>query len=337
MSGRGSSGKKLPIGIIAGIIVLTVVLVELFGPVNTTPDSTPVTASPSPANTVSSVGSTGTAQTIAPGFSPAPVAGSGGKLVVYALDVGQGDCFLLVSPSGMTMLIDAGESKNSDNISEFLIDSSISCLDVVVATHPHSDHIGAMAEIIDEFDVGTVYMPQAAHDTKTYERLIASINENDIELIEAWGGEDSYIEWDESCPVQLLSPLRGGEYSSFNDWSIMLRVEYGKDSMLFTGDAETHAESFAMYNLPESCFDATVLKVGHHGSTTSSSSGFLSAVSPEVAIISVGEDNDYGHPDPSTLEKLRLVGAEVYRTDQCGNIRLIFDGSEVSIETHYQP
>lgn len=315
MSGRSSSGKKSLIGIIVGILVLTAALIKLINAAGTSSDPVSATVSPNPSDIVS----------------------PGDKLMIYALDVGQGDCFVLVSPSGMTMLIDTGESENADTISAFLTDSSISCLDVVVATHPHSDHIGAMAEIIDEFDVGTVYMPQSTHDTKTYERLIASISENDVELAEAWGGTDSYIEWDERCTVQILSPLHGGEYSNFNDWSIMLRVEYGENSMLFTGDAETHAESFAMYNLPESCFDATVLKVGHHGSTTSSSSGFLSAVSPEIAIISVGEGNDYGHPDPSTLEKLRLIGADVYRTDQCGNICLIFDGSKVSIETHYQP
>ncbi len=314
MSGHSSSGKKSLIGIIAGLLVLAATLIKLINSASTSPDFASASFSPNPS-----------------------IVSPGGRLMIYALDVGQGDCFLLVSPSGMTMLIDTGEAENADAISAFLTDSSITCLDVVVATHPHSDHIGAMAEIIDAFDVGTVYMPQATHDTKTYERLIASISENDVELTEAWGGTDSYIEWDDSCPVQILSPLHGGEYSNFNDWSIMLRVEYGESSMLFTGDAETHAESFAMYNLPESCFDATVLKVGHHGSTTSSSSGFLSAVSPEIAIIPVGEGNDYGHPDPSTLEKLRLVGADVYRTDQCGNICLIFDGSKVSIETHYQP
>lgn len=316
MSGRGSSIKKPFIGLIIGLVLLTASLIKLVLPGDAVQDPAPSAVSPS---------------------QSAAVAAPCADLNVYALDVGQGDCFVLVSPEGMTMLIDAGEAENSEAICGFLTDCDIASLDVMVATHPHSDHIGAMAEIIEEFDVDAVYMPQVANDTETYERLIDSIEQNGVDLIEAWGGVDAYIDWGESCRVQVLSPLEDGEYSDMNDWSIMLRVEYGENSMLFTGDAHTHAESFAMYSLPEECFDATVLKVGHHGSTTSSSTGFLSAVSPEIAIIPVGADNEYGHPDPSTLDKLRLLGAEIYRTDQCGNIRLIFNGSDVRVEPNYKP
>lgn len=255
-----------------------------------------------------------------------------GDLRVYAIDVGQGDSFLLISPMGRTMLIDSGESNQDEVVISFLRDRGVEKVDIVVASHPHTDHIGSMASILDEFETDRILLPEVDYPTNTYTNLLETIDDKKIERVYAWSGD--IIEWDSLCKVTVLSPVAGGEYSNadMNEWSIMLRVEYGDTSMLFTGDAETHSEQLAMFSNSAYLFDADVLKVGHHGSDTSSSSAFLEAVSPEYAIISVGEENTYGHPRAEVLEKLQIIGAEVYRTDILGSIEIILDGKEITIQ-----
>ena len=254
-------------------------------------------------------------------------------LSVYAIDVGQGDAFLLVSPNGKTMLIDAGEAKTQKKVQAFLESKNISSLDIAVATHPHSDHIGAFPWLFDRFDVGKLLMPDVESSSGTYKNFMQSVKAHDIDYYAVWCGDT--VEWDKDCTVTILGPVEGIEYSAddMNEWSIMMRVEYKGTSMIFTGDAEAHSEQAALLFNDKELFDADVLKVGHHGSAYSSTQGFLDAVSPEYAVISAGKDNKFGHPHAETLLKFEMMDTAVYRTDINGNITIILDGENVRIIT----
>ena len=233
---------------------------------------------------------------------------NGGVLSAWFIDVGQGDCIFLESPSGKTMLIDSGESKYYDDINEFLTGKGVEALDVVIATHPHSDHIGGMQNIIQDYSIGAFYMTDAVHTTATFERMLDALEDNNVAVYQAVAVEKPFIEWDPGVEVRILSPFEDADYKDLNDESIMIRVKYGDTSILFTGDAESGAENIAMSRLPASLFKADVLKLGHHGSSTSSGEAFLNAVSPQIAVGMMGKDNKYGHPHQETVDLLKRLG-----------------------------
>ena len=252
-----------------------------------------------------------------------------GEMQIFALDVGQGDSFFIISPNGKTMLIDSGESSNSKQIEQFIREKGVRQLDVVVGSHTHSDHVGSMPYLLDAFDVGKYVMPEAGLETRIQKRINAVLEEKDIPC-----RAGDLIDWDSDCKVTVLSPVpEFDEYSKtdWNEWSLIIRAEYANHSMIFTGDATVRSEQAAMLNNEKYLFDADVLKVPHHGSTTSSSLGFLEAVSPEYAIISVGKGNSYGHPDYDTIQKLKQVNAEIYRTDELGTINIVFSADDIKI------
>lgn len=255
-----------------------------------------------------------------------------GEMQIFALDVGQGDSFFIISPNGKTMLIDSGESSNSKQIEQFIREKGVRQLDVVIGSHTHSDHVGSMPYLLDAFDVGKYVMSEAGLETRIQKRINAVLEEKDIPCSYVWAGD--VIDWDSDCKVTVLSPVpEFDEYSKtdWNEWSLIMRVEYANHSMIFTGDATVRSEQAAMLNNEKYLFDADVLKVPHHGSTTSSSLGFLEAVSPEYAIISVGKGNSYGHPDYDTIQKLKQVNAEIYRTDELGTINIVFSADDIKI------
>ena len=265
-----------------------------------------------------------------------------GEMQIFALDVGQGDSFFIISPNGKTMLIDSGESSNSKQIEQFIREKGVRQLDVVIGSHTHSDHVGSMPYLLDAFDVGKYVMSEAGLETRIQKRINAVLEEKDIPCSYVWaecvpfgyGTIWSVIDWDSDCKVTVLSPVpEFDEYSKtdWNEWSLIIRVEYANHSMIFTGDATVRSEQAAMLNNEKYLFDADVLKVPHHGSTTSSSLGFLEAVSPEYAIISVGKGNSYGHPDYDTIQKLKQVNAEIYRTDELGTINIVFSANDIKI------
>ncbi len=265
--------------------------------------------------------------------TPKPQLPSGKTLDIYVLDVGQGDSIFLRSPSGKTMLVDAGESFMYERVDEFLQNQAVKKLDIVVGTHPHADHIGAMEEIVTHYTIGAYCMPDAQNQTQMFENLLDALTEQDINVKQAAGGKTSTINWDEDVEVNILSPLPGVEYDNLNDWSVMLHVQYGDTSILLTGDAESFAEKAALKALPEDYFRATVLKVGHHGSSTSSSDAFLDAVDPEIAVVSLGKDNEYGHPHKEVVEALEARDITLYRTDTAGTIHIALDGEGYTVET----
>ena len=253
-----------------------------------------------------------------------------GTLEVYFFDVGQGDSELIRLPGGENILIDAGTSSTEDELVGELRSLGAETLDLVVATHPHADHIGGMAAVIVAFDVRQVVMPRISESdtptTKTYENLLQSIADKGLTITPAEPGDELLSSG--GAVLTVLAP-NGEDYGDLNNYSVVLRLTYGEDSFLFTGDAEEASEE-EMLSL-DWPLTATVLKCGHHGSETSTSPAFLDAVSPQYAVISCGVDNDYGHPDAVTLEKLEAAGAEVFRTDLQGSILASTDGSGVTM------
>ena len=253
-----------------------------------------------------------------------------GTLEVYFFDVGQGDSELIRLPGGENILIDAGTSSTEDELVGELRSLGAETLDLVVATHPHADHIGGMAAVIDAFDVRQVVMPRVSESdtptTKTYENLLQSIADKGLTITPAEPGDELLSSG--GAVLTVLAP-NGEDYGDLNNYSVVLRLTYGEDSFLFTGDAEEASEE-EMLSL-DWPLTATVLKCGHHGSETSTSPALLDAVSPQYAVISCGVDNDYGHPDAVTLEKLEAAGAEVFRTDLQGTILASTDGSGVTM------
>ena len=253
-----------------------------------------------------------------------------GTLEVYFFDVGQGDSELIRLPGGENILIDAGTSSTEDELVGELRSLGAETLDLVVATHPHADHIGGMAAVIDAFDVRQVVMPRISESdtptTKTYENLLQSIADKGLTITPAEPGDELLSSG--GAVLTVLAP-NGEDYGDLNNYSVVLRLTYGEDSFLFTGDAEEASEE-EMLSL-DWPLTATVLKCGHHGSETSTSPAFLDAVSPQYAVISCGVDNDYGHPDAVTLEKLEAAGAEVFRSYLQGTILASSDGSGVTM------
>ena len=280
-------------------------------------------------------GSAGSAQPSAePTPSPEPA------LDIYVIDVGQGDCIFLRSPNGKTMLVDAGESTALYSVRSFLKQMKIKHLDAVIATHPHSDHIGGMAGVLGTVDVDTFYMPDVIGDSSDYADMTAALNKQDIKVSKLSVESTPEIHWDDDVTIEVLNPFEDVAYTGLNDYSAIFRVKFGSTSMLFTGDAEgpgtLTAEYAALARFTPDKLKCTVLKVAHHGSLSSTSDAFLAAADPDYAVISVGKNNDYGHPHTSTLNKLKNAGAEIFRTDELGTIHISMDGEKVEI-TPYRP
>ncbi len=237
---------------------------------------------------------------------------------IHFIDVGQGDSTFIELGNGQTMIIDAGNPNNASQIISYIKELGYSYIDYVVATHPHSDHIGGMQAVIRTFDIGDMYMPGQAHTSVTFENLVDTIAEENITLHRAKAGV--YILNDEKIKIDILAPF-DEEYSNLNNCSAVVRVKYGNTVALFTGDAEQQIES----KILNSGIDADILKVGHHGSDTASSGSFISAVTPKMAIISCGKSNSYGHPHYETLARLDNAGADIYRTDEVGTVIVTAD------------
>lgn len=246
------------------------------------------------------------------------------NLTVNFLDVGQGDSILL-EYNGKTMLIDAGEQDQGSEVSAYLRGHNISSLDYVVATHPHSDHIGGMDEILNEFQVHHFIDSGFPHSSKTYENMLTIIDKNIIPFEVAKRGEE--IEFDPAIEVKVLNP--GSEYSDeLNENSVVLKVSYGEVSFLFMGDAGLETEEKLMdagYDM-----DSEILKAGHHASRSGSGEIFVSLVNPEISIIEVGAGNNYGHPHAEVRERLQKT-SRVFRTDLDGTIVVTTDGSTYAV------
>ncbi|MBZ9608614.1 MBL fold metallo-hydrolase [Clostridium estertheticum] len=246
-----------------------------------------------------------------------------GELKVHYIDVGQADSILLQQGSN-SMLIDAGNNADSELVKKYIADQGITNLDFLVGTHPHEDHIGGLDYVINSFKIGKIYMPKAISTTKTFQDVVNAIKNKGMKATVPTPGE-SFKLGEATCTI--LAP-NGTGYKDTNNDSIVIKVSFGGNSFLFTGDAEDVSENEMLsknYDLK-----ADVLKVGHHGSKSSTTQGFLDKVSPKYAVVSVGKGNDYGHPVQSTMDKFKNKNIAVYRTDENGSIIATSNGKDVS-------
>lgn len=246
-------------------------------------------------------------------------------LKVHYLDVGQGDSIFVELPNNETMLIDAAESYQSENIINYLKNLNYQKIDYVIGTHPHTDHIGGLKDIINTFEIGKIYMPKVISTTKTYESLLMAIKDKNLKINTAKAGT-SIIDTD-ALKINILAP-NNSIYTELNNYSVVTKITYGTTKFLFMGDAEKLSENEIKENLT-----ADVIKIGHHGSNTSSSIDFIKKVNAKYGIISVGLNNKYNLPKEETITNWENYGTKIYLTSTNGTIRASSDGTNIKIES----
>lgn len=245
------------------------------------------------------------------------------ELNIFYLDVGQGDS-TFITINGCNMLIDSGNDQDGYYIVQFLKAQNIDKIDYFILTHCDEDHIGGAYKVLDELQIGTLYMPSKENDTQTYERLLKAIERNNVNIntnLKA-SKETQYAIGNANWKVLSVDAK-----NNLNDSSIVIELAYGNTKYLFMGDATTKVEEMVEWN------EVDVLKVAHHGSNSSTSKQFLEKVKPKYAIISVGRDNSHNLPDIDIVERLKNNNIKIYRTDKSNTIWLTSDGTEINIES----
>ena len=246
-----------------------------------------------------------------------------GELQVYYIDVGQADSILIINKED-AMLIDAGNNEDGEDVVNFIKDKGITKLDYVVGTHPHEDHIGGLDDVINSnIEIENVLMPKIETTTKTFEDVVDAISNKGL-TVKAPSKGDTFTLGDSNLEVMTDSIL---DEDNLNLSSITLRLQYGNNSFLFMGDSEKENEKTITWPKTD------VLKVGHHGSDTSSSEEFLNEVKPSISIIMAEKGNSYGLPKEEIVERLENVGSKVYRTDENGTIEVTSDGNNINVTT----
>lgn len=250
-----------------------------------------------------------------------------GNLKIHFIDVGQADS-ILITEGENSMLIDAGTNEAGKTVVDYIKSQSIDNFDYVIGTHPHEDHIGGLDNVIDNFAISTLLLPKVTSNTKTFKDVVNSAKSKNLKLTVPKVGNTYRLG---KATFEILAP-NSEDYESTNNYSVVVKIIYGNNKFLFTGDAEYVSE----YEILDNNIDisADVLKVGHHGSYTSTSDKFLNAVKPKYAVICVGRDNRYNHPVKSVMEKLKKNNIDVYRTDECGNIVLTSDGENITFNVN---
>ena len=247
-------------------------------------------------------------------------------LEVHFIDVGQGDS-ILIEAGPNSMLIDAGENNKGSDVVNYLQQHNITDLDYVIGTHPHSDHIGGLDTVINSIPVDNVIMPDVAHTTQTFEDILDSLEKNDLHITKPEVGTSYQLG---AATFTIIAP-NSNEYEDMNDYSVGIKLTYGNNSFLFTGDASSTSEEEMLQN--DIDLTADVIKLSHHGSSTGSMDPFLEEVNPSYAVICVGEDNEYGHPHTEVLQSILNRRIKLYRTDKQGSVVFTSDGNTISVNT----
>ncbi|MEY8253809.1 ComEC/Rec2 family competence protein [Clostridium perfringens] len=250
-----------------------------------------------------------------------------GMSVTY-LNVGQGDSEL-IQVNGINMLIDAGTNAGANDLVKDLKNRGIKTIDIAIATHPHEDHIGGMDEVLENFDVKSFYAPKVAHTTKTYENMLKAVKNEGLKIKQI--KEGTKIDLGKDTEVQVYSPVKS-QYEELNNYSPVMKISYGQNSFMFTGDAESLVEKEILNENKD--LKADVLKLGHHGSHSSTSEEFFKAVDPSIAIVSCAKDNKYGHPHKETMSNLKKAGITVYETFRDGDITISSNGKKLDVKLH---
>lgn len=244
-------------------------------------------------------------------------------LKVYYIDVGQADAIMIENENEF-MVIDGGNNNDGPLLVKYYQSLGITDFKYVIGTHPHEDHIGGLDDIIDNFNVGTIYIPDAITTTQTFEDLLDAIERKNM-TYEVPNIDNTFTLGDATLKIIYT----GTDTTDLNNTSIVLKMTYGKDTFLFTGDATDTTEK----KILNKDIEAEVLKVGHHGSKYSSTTEFLKKVNPKYAIISVGKNNNYGHPAINTISKLNKLNIETHRTDEEGTIIIESNGNGIKISS----
>lgn len=245
------------------------------------------------------------------------------NLTVHFLDVGQGDSTFIVFPDRKTILIDAGEGQYGDTIVNYIKSHGYSKIDYLIATHPHADHIGGITKVLEILPIGSIYIPNTTTTTQTFTDLLTAIKNKGLKINIAKAGVS--IVNSDGISVSIIAP-NSSSYEDLNNYSAVIKLKFNNNSFLFMGDAEELSEAEITANVK-----ADVIKIGHHGSQSSTGDEFLNRVLPRYAIISVGADNSYGHPSQITIDKLNKAGVNTYRTDQDGTVVFESDGTSISV------
>ncbi len=252
-----------------------------------------------------------------------------GVIQIHFLDVGQGDSILITSDDGV-ILIDSSLKNTSvtKDICDYIQELGIKEIDYFILTHPHADHIGGAPTIINTFEIKNIIMPDCAATTKIFEETLDAIEERNVNLLEAVSGDEYSIN---SLKFKILAP-NSDSYSETNDYSVVIRLSFGEASAIFTGDAEELSEKEILSRYSAKELKSDLLKVGHHGSSSSSSIAFLRAISPKYAVMSLGKDNSYGHPHKEIINRLEDMDITYFRTDIDGTVVFSCDGKTFTKE-----
>lgn len=244
-----------------------------------------------------------------------------GNLVVEFIDVGQADC-IFISSNGHNALIDAGNEEDGTKLVNYFNKLGIKDFDLVMGTHPHEDHIGGLDDIINNFNVHSVYLPNVTTTTKTFDNLLTAIEKNNLNI--SIPKENETINIGEATLKMIYS---GTNEDDLNSTSIISKLSFGKYSFLFTGDTTSSIEQ----EILNKNIKADILKVAHHGSPYSSTNNFLATVLPKYAVISVGKDNSYNHPSPKTIDRIKRYTNNIYQTKDMGTIIFTIDKEDLKI------
>ena len=251
------------------------------------------------------------------------------KMIVHYIDVGQGDC-ILIQVNNKNLLIDSGPSSSRKDLLDYLEKLNIKKFDYIIATHPHEDHIGNMDTIIKRYSIGSFYSPKVVSSSTTFENMISALVDKNLKINVLKKGFKG-IDLGENTEIEVFSPVENLFSDNLNDYSPIIKITFFNNSFLFTGDAEISTEETVLSQ--NNNLNCDILKVGHHGSSTSTSLDFLTSVNPSVAIISVGKNNSYGHPTSETLSLLNYFNIRTISTDINGTIIAISDGKNISISS----
>ena len=259
-----------------------------------------------------------------------------GEAKIWYLDVGQADSMLLQLPNGNEwdyVLIDAGTGQTEEALVSWLQEQGVTDITAGIATHPHEDHIGGMDAVLEAIPVESLYMPEVKESltptTRCYEQMLDAAEAQQVQAVKGQSGVTVYEE--DGVKLELVGPEPQKEYDDLNEYSLVAKLTVGGKSFLFTGDSSEQAEA-DMIEAGED-LKADVLKIGHHGSSTATTKAFLQAVNPQVAVISCGKDNSYGHPHEETMQRLQEKAMTIYRTDEDGTILATCDGTSIEWQT----
>ncbi|HBG1319016.1 TPA: MBL fold metallo-hydrolase [Clostridioides difficile] len=251
-------------------------------------------------------------------------------LSIHMIDVGQGDSILVQTPTNKNILIDGGDEDSENIIISYLRQKRIKTIDIIIATHPDSDHIGSLDNIIKKFNVNSIYMPEQSTDSEAYQNLINSCTDKNLSIQHLY--KNDVLNIDNNINIYVLSPSYIQEESNLN--SIVFKLTFNDNSFLFMGDAEEENEKEILHSFKLN--NINFIKIGHHGSNSSSSLEFIKKISPDIAAISCGYKNQYGHPHREVINNLKQNHVSIYRTDRIGDIVFYSDGEIIFTKHNYE-